>query len=249
MAAPPGRQVSRAGEPAARSLDPDAGRVDGGPHGPPLVEPRVAAADRLRRGVGVLGEVVAAAGVEHEVVEGVQQRRQAAASPSARRRSASSPGAGKLSGAGLAAPNRLSTLRKLGAPDAAKRSSTRRSASSAPNGHSNWYCRNPARPYSRFHDPTMSSGWKKPGIDSTWPIRRRGALRYHSSLNALIVVWLMTPGPGHDRRHVDPLARVVGERVDGLLRRELVDGGVVAAGEHAAPEVPALAIGSIHATE
>ena len=42
----------------------------------------------------------------------------------------------------------------------------------------------------------MSSGWKKPGIDSTWPTRWRGALRYHSSLNTLIVVWLMTPGAG-----------------------------------------------------
>ena len=42
----------------------------------------------------------------------------------------------------------------------------------------------------------MSSGWKKPGIDSMWPTRRFGALRYHSSLKALMVVWLMTPGDG-----------------------------------------------------
>ena len=56
------------------------------------------------------------------------------------------PGAGKLSGAGFAAPKRLSTLRKLGAPDAAKRSSTARSVASAPNGSSSWYCRKPARP-------------------------------------------------------------------------------------------------------
>ena len=56
------------------------------------------------------------------------------------------PGAGKLSGAGLAAPKRLSTLRKLGAPDAANRSSTSRSVASAPNGTSSWCCTKPARP-------------------------------------------------------------------------------------------------------
>ena len=82
-----------------------------------------------------------------------------------------------------------------------------RRATSWPNGSSSWYCTNPPRPYRRFHDPTMSRGWKKPAIDMIWPTRRRGALRYHSSLNALIVVWLMTPGAGHDRRHGDALAR------------------------------------------
>ena len=70
------------------------------------------------------------------------------------------PGAGKLSGPGLAAPKRLSTDRKLGVPAPASRSTTVRSAASAPNGTANWYCRNPRRPYSRFHEAIESRGWK-----------------------------------------------------------------------------------------
>ena len=106
------------------------------------------------------------------------------------------PGAGKLSGAGLPGPNRLSTVTALGAPDAAKRSTTRRNVSSAPNGTTTWYCTKPWRPYTRFHEPRKSSGWKYDGIGMIWATRRFGALRYQSSLNALIDIELTTPDGG-----------------------------------------------------
>ena len=96
----------------------------------------------------------------------------------------------------MAGPNRLSTARKLGAPDADRRSITLRSATSSPNGSTNWYCTKPWRPYTRFHDPTKSSGWKNPGIDRICPTRRAGALRYHISLNAFTERWLISPGDG-----------------------------------------------------
>ena len=49
----------------------------------------------------------------------------------------------------------------------------------------------------------------------------------------------MTPGRGITGGTASALARVVRQRVDGQPRRQLVDGGVVATGQHAAPEVPA----------
>ena len=161
----------------------------------PLGEARVPAADRVRRGVRVLGEVVAAAGVEHELVEPVR-----AARPGRRRR------AGHVEGE-RPARRREAERRRVGGAEAlehgeeAGRARRRRGARPrcaapppAPNGTTNWYCTNPRRPYRRFHEPTASSGWKNAGIDTIWPTRRRGALRYHTSLNAAIVAWLSTPG-------------------------------------------------------
>ena len=99
------------------------------------------------RGVAVLGQVVAAAGVEHEVVEPVQQRRQAARAPAGTSTASAHPDSGKLSGAGLAGPNRLSTARKLGAPDADRRSiDPAQRDLLAERARTNWYCTKPWRP-------------------------------------------------------------------------------------------------------
>src|SRR5947209_1646689 len=69
------------------------------------------------------------------------------------------PGWGNDSGAWLASPKRLSTLRNDTWPERAICSTMRRKVSSAPKGTTNWYCKNPRGPYARFHSPIMSSGW------------------------------------------------------------------------------------------
>ena len=56
------------------------------------------------------------------------------------------PGMGNESRPGSAAPNRLSTVTNDGACAWLISSNDRRTAASAPNGTTYWYCRNPAGP-------------------------------------------------------------------------------------------------------
>ena len=141
-------------EPAALVAGPDAGRVDRARDRLPLGQSGVAPADGRRGRVRVLGQVVAAAGVEHDLVEPVEQLGQAAAAGRQVERQRPARDGERLSGPGLAAPKRLSTARKLAVPG---RPAARRRCAAlppAPNGTTNWYCRKPAAPYSRFHEPT-----------------------------------------------------------------------------------------------
>ena len=69
-------------------------------------------------------------------------------------------------------------------------STHRRNVSCSAKGTTNWYCRNPFGPYTRFHSATMSSGWKKVVMFCTSPTRCLGALRNHIALNALAVARL-----------------------------------------------------------
>ena len=126
-----------------------------GPDRPPLVQPRVAPAQ--------LRPVSCARpwpgnGARRPPAPG--RRGRAASRPGRKRQRGRGPGSSRGSLSGPAAPKRLRTARKLVVPEAARRSTTVRSVASSPKGTTNWYCRNPRRPYSRFHDPTASSGWK-----------------------------------------------------------------------------------------
>ncbi len=120
---------------------------------------------------------------------------------------------------------------------ALKRSSAVRTTCSAPNGTTNWYWTNPRGPYTRFQSRTPSSGKKNGLMPSTW--RRRRARR------------LAEPHlvEGLDAQQVDEAVRQPRRRTEQCARRvlpapsrvrrsaDVVERGVVAAGQHRAAEV------------
>ena len=77
----------------------------------------------------------------------------------------------------------------------------------------------------------------------------RGLAEPHLVERRLIVAWLSTPGRARAAARRRRWRGAYASGSTASLRRELVDGGVIAAGQHAAPEVRPLAIRSIHATE
>ena len=92
------------------------------------------------------------------------------------------PASGKDSNPGSAGPNRLSTVTNDGARAALIRSSARRTTCSWPNGTTNWYCRKPPGPYTRFQFRIPSSGWKNCPMVWICASSRGGAWRYQTSL-------------------------------------------------------------------
>jgi hypothetical protein len=104
------------------------------------------------------------------------------------------PGAGNDSSPASASPNRLSTVTNDGAGCPLTSSNEWRTAASAPNGSTYWYCRKPPGPYTRFQFLIPSSGWKNWPIVCSSPARSRGAFRYHASFASRTVCLLTSPG-------------------------------------------------------
>ncbi len=71
-----------------------------------------------------------------------------------------------------------------------------RNTSSPLIGTTNWYCTKPRRPYTRFHPPTPSNGWKN-SVRDCRPCCARGAFRYQISLKARTVLVFSSPPGTH----------------------------------------------------
>ena len=171
--------VGRSASPSRRlrSLAHDPSRVDAVADRQPFVEARVAAPDRLGAGLEVLGQVVPAAGIEHELVETAQQLGTGRPGRRVRRSPASSRRVGKLRWPGLPAPNRLSTVRKIGRAAAEIRSITVRSTRLGPERHDELVLQE-ARP---AVDPIPArrpgrAGGSRPGSTAVRPVVSSGRL-------------------------------------------------------------------------
>ena len=152
--------------------------------------------------------------------------------------------------AGLAAPNRFSTARKLAVPAPARRSTTVRSAASCAERHDELVLQEAAPAVQPVPRADASSGWKKDEIDS---------ICADAAARRLAVPDLVER---RDRRVVEQAGRAgraaarrragAGRRPAGRRRRDGASSssrGVVAAGQHAAAEARPLATRSIQATE
>ena len=130
-------------------------------------------------------------------------------------------------------------------PSLRRRRATSRTASSAPNGTTNWYWTNPRGPYMRFQSPDAVERVEEGGdASAARPVRARGALRNHSSLKAATVDGV-EQARGRRDRHLRPATtRVEGEGVGASRPGEVVEPGVVAPGEHGPAHAAARGPGS-----